>query len=313
MNNVFRFLAVMVLCALVVQPFPLLAQDEEAQPPEEPALPEAPVIPEVVPTTIPVPAAPPIATTAGLQIVTFPSSRPGVTLRLMIGTPASPPTAVLLQFTGVAGTNPFREEGGQVRVGTSFPARTTDRYLQQGLATALLDVPSDQPDGMSPQFRGGSAHVEDAAAVVAQLTARWPDKPLFIVGTSNGTISATNLGLNLNEPRVQGLILTSTVGLMASTMFTVANLPVEQLRLPVLMVHHRDDTCVLSPYDAANRVRARMTSSPKVDFVSVSGGTPLSGEPCAGVGPHVLAGRDSEIVAAIVDYVAGRPVPAQIG
>ena len=187
-------------------------------------------------------------------------------------------------------------------------------YLQQGLATASLDVPSDHPDEITQQFRGSGAHVEDAAAAIAQITARWPDAPLFIAGGSNGTISATNLGLNLNEPRVRALILTSTVGLMGSTtFFTVANLPVEQVRLPVLMVHHRNDGCGLSRYDAAQWVRARLTSSPKVDFVSVSGGTPLSGDPCNAPGPHGLYGREREVVAAIVDYVAGRPVPEQIG
>lgn len=234
----------------------------------------------------------------------------------MIGTPSAPPSAVLLQFAGGDGTNAFREEGGQVRIPAlaSFSARVTNMYLEQGLATALLDVPSDQPGGITPQFRGSGAYVEDAAAAIAQVTARWPDAPLFIHGASNGTISATNLGLNLNEPRLRALILTSTVGLMGSTtFFTVANLPVEQLRLPVLMVHHRDDGCVLSPYAAAMRVRARLTSSPKVDFVSVSGGTPQSGDGCVGTGPHGLYGREREVVAVIADYVAGRPVPEQIG
>jgi alpha/beta superfamily hydrolase len=323
LNSVRLFLAVLAVCAVVVQPFALLAQDEEPAPTDAPTVPDAPAPPDVVPAattvpaTAPLPAATPIPTTPGLQIVTFPSTRSGVTLRLLIGTPSAPPSAVVMQFAGGDGTNAFREDGGQVRVAAqaSFSARVTNMYLEQGLATALLDVPSDQSGGISGQFRSTGAFLEDAAAAIAQVTARWPDAPLFIHGASNGTISATNLGLNLNETRIRALILTSTVGLMAQSaqFFTVANLPVEQLRLPVLMVHHRDDACGLSPYAAAQRIRARRTSSPKVDFVSVAGGTPQSGDGCLGTGPHGLYGREREVVAVIADYVAGRPVPEQIG
>jgi len=112
LNNARRFLAVLVVFAVAVQPFALLAQDEEPAPTEEPMIPDAPAPTDAVPTATAVPAATPIPTTPSLQIVTFPSSRPGVTLRLMIGTPAAPPTAVLLQFVGGTGTNAFREEGG---------------------------------------------------------------------------------------------------------------------------------------------------------------------------------------------------------
>ncbi|HEY3116356.1 MAG TPA: alpha/beta hydrolase [Chloroflexota bacterium] len=236
----------------------------------------------------------------------------------MIGTPAAPPTAVLLQFTGGTGTDPFHEEGSEIRVGGSFPARTTDMYLQAGLATALLDVPSDRPNGFSQQFRGSAPHMEDAAAAIEQLTARWPDAPLFVVGGSAGTISATNVALTVNNPMIRALILTSTVGYVAapnSTEFSVADLPIEQLSLPVLMVHHRDDGCVFAPFDGATRVRSRMTSSPKTDFIAVSGGggRVASADPCAGTAPHTLAGREREVVAAIVDYIAGRRIPEQIG
>src|SRR2546427_12177515 len=105
MNGMLRALVIAMLCIVGVQRSPLLAQEEggDLPPPEEQVLPEVPATMDPVPASTPaatesVPARTPIPTSPGKQIVTFPSSRPGVTLRLMIGTPAAPPTAVLLQF-----------------------------------------------------------------------------------------------------------------------------------------------------------------------------------------------------------------------
>lgn len=65
------------------------------------------------------------------------------------------------------------------------------------------------------------------------------------------------------------MALTSTVGTVSRfSSPTLAN-----IRVPVLVVHHRDDACFHSPFaDAAALVR-RMAGNPQVDFVEVRGGS----------------------------------------
>ena len=50
---------------------------------------------------------------------------------------------------------------------------------------------------MSDTFRAG-AHAADVRAVVAEVKRRYPGLPVFIVGTSRGTVSAAHLAAALH-------------------------------------------------------------------------------------------------------------------
>jgi len=63
---------------------------------------------------------------------------------------------------------------------------------------------------MSDEFRFSEEHSNDIAAVVADLKTRLPDLPLFLVGTSRGTVSAASLAVKLSQ-QVAGVVLTSTM------------------------------------------------------------------------------------------------------
>ena len=90
--------------------------------------------------------------------------------------------------------------------------RSRAEFIKRGAVAAILDAPSDQQGGwgMNDEFRLGEKHATDITAVIDGLEKRFPGIPLFLVGTSRGTISAAVLGVKLNQ-RVAGAVLTSTM------------------------------------------------------------------------------------------------------
>jgi len=68
-----------------------------------------------------------------------------------------------------------------------------------------------------------------------------------------------------------------------------------------------------SPFSAATGIPAALSGSAKVDFVAVSGGDPPRSEPCEAFAAHGFVGREVLVVDVITDWIAGKPVPKEIG
>src|SRR5579883_2378142 len=107
-------------------------------------------------------------------------SRPGVTEPIYL-TPVPSPAATVILLPGGSGLV------SQVR--NNFLLRVAPRFAQQGIMVAVVDTPSDHPSGMGAQFRVTGEHATDLAAAVALAKSRSP-APVWLVGTSRGTISA---------------------------------------------------------------------------------------------------------------------------
>ena len=247
------------------------------------------------------------------EIVSVPT-RPGVTVRVALVAPAGEPSAALLMFPGGFGENHFRESDGKVVMGGNFLARTARLFAARGFLVAVIDTPSDQPKGMDDAFRMGKAHVEDVTKVLHALEARTP-APIYLAGTSRGTLSAAYLAASITDPRVKGLVLTSSLGDPGrgrNRAATVYDTPLKRITMPVLVVHHQQDACWASPFGAATGLPAALSGSAKVDFVAVSGGDPPRSEPCEAFAAHGYVGREREVVGVIVDWIAGKPVPKQL-
>ena len=252
---------------------------------------------------------------ASAQEIVKVSTRPGVTVRVALAAPSGEPTALILMFPGGLGQNHFRESDGKVVMGGNFLVRTAKHFVARGLLVAVIDTPSDAPQGMDDAFRMGKAHVEDVTKVLEMLEARTP-APIYLAGTSRGTLSAAYLAATVTDPRVKGLVLTTSLGEAGrgrNRSVTVYDAPLKRITIPVLVVQHRDDACWASPFSAATGIPAALSGSAKVDFVAVSGGDPPRSEPCEAFAAHGFVGREVLVVDVITDWIAGKPVPKEIG
>lgn len=188
--------------------------------------------------------------------------------------------------------------------GGNFLVRERRRFVADGVAVAVVDVPTDL-SGMADDFRAGARHAEDMARVADDLAARFPAARLFLVGTSRGTVSAAYVGAALSA-RLAGVVLTSSVFNATRGGFGLAGFDYARIAAPLLLVHHVDDTCHATPYHAA---RALAKAYP---LVSVKGGREPKSGPCDPFSPHGFFGKEAETVRAITDWMRGRPYATTI-
>lgn len=237
---------------------------------------------------------------AAEEIVTL-QTRPGVTQSYLLSQGEAPaPRAVAILFPGGAGNVNLRPraDGSLVR-SNNFLVRARALFTAGGVATAVIDAPSDTR-GMSDAFRAGRAHATDVGAVARDLRQRFPQARLFLVGTSRGTVSAAHAALALGVA-IDGTVLTSTVFNASRAGPGLAGFDYARLTVPLLIVHHRDDACSVCPYSGAADLAARYP------LVSVSGGLPPESGPCDPLSAHGFFGRERETIDAIVQWMSGRP------
>ena len=244
-------------------------------------------------------------TGAADELKTIPT-RPGVTESFLLVRPAADPVAGVILFAG--GNGALGLGAGGIRLGGNFLVRTRDRFAQQGLLVAVLDAPSDHASGLV-RFRATVEHATDVRAVIAALRAIAP-VPVWVVGTSMGTVSAANAAARLKDGGPDGLVLTSTVTRGSREMVeSVGDVRLKDITVPTLLVHHRDDTCQASRYADAPGLVREFPRAPRRELVTFEGGAPAESGPCEARSPHGYLGLEPDVVKAIVDWIKATPRP----
>jgi hypothetical protein len=248
---------------------------------------------------------------AAQEIVTL-QTRPGVTQSFFIANMGGARAqAAALLFVGGGGNIRLRREGGQIRFEQgNFLPRSRREFIRNGIVPVVLDNPSDQQagDGMSESFRAGAAHAGDVRAVLAEVKRRFPGLPVFLVGTSKGTLSAAWLAAAL-EGEAAGAVLTSTLfyeGPRHRPRPVLAAFDWSAIKIPVLFVHHLDDACFATPHYEAARLGRRFP------LVTVKGVEPAKSGPCDPFSAHGFLGREAQTVDAIAGWMLGKPYPKEI-
>jgi len=236
-------------------------------------------------------------------IVQLPSENGGVTPYLLSVDDSRRPEAAAVLFTGGAGEVGLLDRGVP-RPGRNFLVRTRLQFVERGIATAVIDAPSDVRS-MPDSFRVGARHARDVAAVVADLGQRLPGIKVFLVGTSRGTVSAAYAGAALGD-KIAGVVLSSSLFNASRGGVGLAGFDYATIRAPLLLVHHTDDTCPVTPYGPASRLGATYP------LISVSGGAPPRSEPCEAFAAHGYYGVEAPTVAAIAAWMLGREFPRQV-
>ncbi len=229
------------------------------------------------------------------------TTRPGVTQSFLLIRPANKPTKSVILFAGAHGRLALSPQGIGWGEG-NFLVRNRERFAQKGFLVAVNDAPSDRPQGLW-NFRTSAAHAEDIKHVVAELK-KISDIPVWLIGTSMGTISAANAAARLKGGGPDGLVLTSTVTKESRQVSeTVNNVRLKDIRVPTLIVQHKQDECVLTPYELAVALMRSLTQSPKKELLTFNGGDLSVSDPCEAMSYHGFLGLDAEVVAAITSWI----------
>src|SRR5262245_56515539 len=123
------------------------------------------------------------------------------------------PFASVVLLTGGNGVLNLNAAGDIRDSQGNFLIRSARRFLNARLNVAMLDSEPAfaAPDGLNNQ-RLTQAHADHLAPVIAVVRNRWPGKPVWLIGTSNGTLSVFNAAARLTGAALpNGIVLTSTV------------------------------------------------------------------------------------------------------
>jgi len=246
---------------------------------------------------------------AAQEIVTIPT-RQGVTESYLVmrNPPSANPKAVMLAFVGIPGVVGLT--GKQVPLGFGPGANTLLRMRNElvdaDVVEVAVDAPSDKlPQGMSDEFRLGPDHATDIRAVIVDVKKRFPDARVFLVGHSRGTVSAAALGAQLGDA-VQGVVLISSATNRDKQGPALSAFDFASIKVPVLLVHHRNDGCYTNPYSNVAALAKSFT------LITVDGGDPPQSGPCDPQSAHGLYGRDAAVAQAIKGWMLGRDFPREI-
>ena len=236
------------------------------------------------------------------ELVNLPT-RPGVTERVWLLAPATPPSASVVLLAGGEGVVAATSDA--LARNKNFLVRSRGRFAAQGFLVAVVDVPSDHADGMG-QFRITEKHARDVTAVIAYLRQK-AAAPVWLIGTSNGTISAANVASRLKPPEAaDGLVLTSSITAPSRRERALPEeVDLAAIAIPTLMVHNTEDQCVVCPFSQAPAVLAKITHAPRKELIAVSGGDPPDPDPCGAISRHGYLGIEDQVVALIAKWIKG--------
>jgi hypothetical protein len=210
-------------------------------------------------------------------------------------------SATVVLFSGGGGGIGYRD--GEPKSG-NFLIRSRAEFVKAGFNVALMGNPSDMPK-LTPVFRQSSEHFADVRAVVQDIRAR-SHAPVWLVGTSQGTISAAAAGIDLGTG-IQGVVLTAT---LSGQQFggSVSDLALNKLAVPVLVHQHAKDSCKVTPPYLAERLIGKLTASPVKKYMEVDGGQNPTGPACEAFHYHGYIEMEPEAVAQISAWIK-HPVP----
>jgi pimeloyl-ACP methyl ester carboxylesterase len=132
--------------------------------------------------------------------------------------------------------------------------------------------------------------------------------PIYLVGTSRGTLSAAFVARDLGRD-IAGVVLTSTMFGSSNARRqapTLRGFDYGAIQTPLLFVHHRQDGCEHTPYASA------ASMAPRYELISVSGGKAAESGPCEPYSAHGYFGREAPTVDAIAAWMLKRPFPNQL-
>lgn len=218
----------------------------------------------------------------------------------------------------------------------NFLMRSARHFLSRRLNVAMLDAEPafPAPNGLNNQ-RLTMEHAQHLGNVIAVVRRKWPGKPVWLVGTSNGTLSAFNAAARLFVPVVvdttraaikgtllrpdavpNGLILTSSItrpdpnGELGTVLGQEPTL--SSITIPTLVMWHQNDNCFVTPGADAVQVFNGLTNVPagkKATAVIAAGRPNIAVHACSAFGPHGYNGVEQDAVNGIANFIATHSAP----
>lgn len=249
------------------------------------------------------------------ELWTLPT-RPGVELKVLVLEPEAPPKGVLIAYVGGEGTLGLDTLWGKPVIGNTryekgFLVRNRHRFVRAGYVVLLPDVPSDRKT-MNYIYRLGTEQVNDALPLIDLARQRYGKAP-WLLGTSASSMTVGNVASS-PDAAIGGIVLSASVTTMPASYGAYRTHPegtastrLQEVRVPALVLAHREDGCELSPSTDTSKLTARLSASQRKAEHLFSGGTPAQSAPCMALSPHGFYGIEEQVEQTILDFIENTP------
>ena len=208
--------------------------------------------------------------------------------------------ATLVLFSG--GTGGYGKIGADGWPGSgNFLIRTGKHWAGFPFNVVMVGRPTDGIDLALGGVRTGEKHGADNVAIFRAIKRKSP-LPIWLVGTSMGTISAAAAAIQDSENLVSGVVLTSSI-VAYKILGAVPKQALEKIRVPTLVVHNENDACWACRPHEAKSIADDLKNAPVRKTVFVSGGSGASGDPCEAMHHHGFVGVENETVDLIAAWI----------
>jgi dienelactone hydrolase len=225
-------------------------------------------------------------------------TRPGIETNVFWHEVPSAKLTVLMFPGGAGGYGPVRDGWPW---SANFLVRTAPQWADgEKFNYAVFGRPSDTPD-LEYAERMSERHLADMRAVLEWLKGKTAT-PIWVVGTSRGTVSVSHLLVNTSDARIAGGVLSASITAPGRT-GTLTSMALKQIKVPMLLIHHSADACRACPPAGVPDVLRALENAPVKRMMMVSGGGGATGDPCQALHYHGFVGMEADVVKLVSDWV----------
>ena len=223
---------------------------------------------------------------------------------------AASPVGSIVLLSGGNGRLDITATGSLTFGKSNQVVRTRARYAKHGLTTILPDIAADFKVGGSdvvPGYRATLEHAQDVGGVVAHLRIM-TGKPVFVMGTSRGSLGVSNVISKLSPPtRPDGGVMTSALLSPAIPGLNVRSIVGDDpklLAIPLLAVININDKCpVTSPSELKPFAAWYKGSGRRLGTGSLNPNITVDPDPCDARTPHGFWGWDATVAINLSNWI----------
>jgi dienelactone hydrolase len=182
----------------------------------------------------------------------------------------------------------------------NFLVRTSKLWAAEGFNLAIFGRPNDS-DELGYEDRISDTHMQDVKAVLEWVKSK-SAAPIWVVGTSRGTVSTAFTLINLQDSQIAGGVVSSSV-VAYKKAGALPKQDLKQIKVPVLVYHHEKDACDVCRPNEVPSILSGLKNSPVKKLMMVSGGSNPTGSPCEGNHWHGFIGMEQQAVSDISAWI----------
>jgi hypothetical protein len=247
----------------------------------------------------------PAARAADAEAVTIDTTFIVKTPPVRLERPAPTARASVVLMTGGNGLLSLDATGTIIDSTGNFLIRSADLFLRYGLNVMMADAALAHPGGLTAAIRLSATHAAELQGFINAAMNRW-GKPVWVVGTSNGSISTVTAGgFQPALAGLRGVVITSPVTNLSLANQPTFNLYASRITVPAMVVWHREDHCSFSPPAGSATLFALIPSHGKASRTFEHGHS-VATDPCGAFSEHGYAGIEEEVVKKIAEFIRGK-------